>query len=235
MSSIASAARLRTQPSWSWLKDLCSSCGPPRVGDRMPRHQRVAADQHAVDDERAVPAGVAGAGDGHRSAGQARGDVVGQRLRGRDAVAGQRPLAADRHRPLQPARLPDLRGDVDGRHLLEVLALGVTDLVGVAIHRRAMGFREPDRRAEVVDVGVGQQDRADVVDAEPELAQRRQHVVAVAGKPGVDHQQAGVVGDQCPVDQVGLREVHGVGDGRHGLPCAECMQRLEAQATRAGR
>ena len=37
-----------------------------------------------------------GAGNGHRRAGQSRGDVLGQRLRGRDAVARERALAADR-------------------------------------------------------------------------------------------------------------------------------------------
>ena len=68
----------------------------------------------------------------------------------------------------------------------------------------------------MVDVGVGQQDRAHVVDAEAELAQRRQHVVAAAGEPGVDQHDAAVVGDQCPVDQVGLREMDAVGDGREG-------------------
>jgi hypothetical protein len=48
--------------------------------------------------------------------------------------------------------------------------VGVADLVGVAEDRRAMGFGEPDRRAEVVDVRVGEQEGVDVVDAEPELA-----------------------------------------------------------------
>ena len=109
----------------------------------------------------------------------------------------------------------------DRRSLLEVLALGVADLVGVAIHRCAMGFREPDRRAEVVDVGVGQQDRAQVVDAEAELAQRVQHVVAAAGEPRVDQDHAAVVGDQGPVDQVGVREMDAVGDGREGR-CHVC-------------
>ena len=51
-------------------------------------------------------------------------------------------------------------------------------------------FGEPDGRAEVVDVGVGQQDCAHVVDAESELAQRVQHVGAVAGEAGVDEHDA---------------------------------------------
>ena len=88
-----------------------------------------------------------------------------------------------------------------------------------------MGFREPDGRTEVVDMGVRQQDRAEVVDAEPELAQRGEHIVAAAGKPGVDQHDAVAVGDQCPVDEVGLGEMHAVGDGSQGwLPSRECMQ-----------
>ena len=38
--------------------------------------------------------------------------------------------------------------------------LAVPDLRSVAIHRRAMGFREPNGRTEVIDVGVRQQYRA---------------------------------------------------------------------------
>jgi hypothetical protein len=79
-----------------------------------------------------------------------------------------------------------------------------------------MGFREPDGRPEMVDVRMGQQDRAQVVDAEPELAQRVEHIVAVAGEPGVDQHDAVAVGDQRPVDQVGVGEVHVVGDGGQG-------------------
>ena len=107
-----------------------------------------------------------------------------------------------------------MRDDIHRRSLLEVLALGMADLVCVAIHRCAMGFREPDRRAEVVDMGVGEQDRAQVVGAEAQLPQRCQHIVAAAGEPRVDQDHAAVVGDQCPVDQVGVREMDAVGDGR---------------------
>ena len=64
-----------------------------------------------------------------------------------------------------------MRGDVERRSLFEVLALGVTHFVCMAIHRCAMGFREPDRRTEVVDVRVCQQDCAEVIDAEAELSQ----------------------------------------------------------------
>ena len=77
-----------------------------------------------------------------------------------------------------------------------------------------MGFREPDGRAEVVDVRVGQQDRTQVVDAEPQLPQRIEDVLAVARETSVDQHDAVVVGDQRPIDQVGLGEMHVVGDGR---------------------
>ena len=51
----------------------------------------------------------------------------------------------------------------------------------------------------------------------------------LAGEPGVDDEDAAVVGDQSPVHQVGLREVDGVGDrrdGRHGMSlCSGCEER----------
>ncbi len=130
-----------------------------------------------------------------------------------------------------------MHGDVDGRRLLEVLALGMPNLVGMAINRCAMGFREPDRRTEVIDVGVGQQDRAQVVDAEPKLAQRCQHIVAAAREAGVDQHDARVVGDQCPVHQVGLCEMHAVGDGgqsRCHLPSVGAWSRNECVDLKLG-
>jgi hypothetical protein len=120
--------------------------------------------------------------------------------------------AADLQRPLQVPRLPHPGGEVDQRDLLEVLAVGVSDFGCVAEHRCAMGFREPDRRAEVVDVGVRQQECMDVVDVIAELTDGGQHVVSLAGKARVDDQQAGVVGDEGPIHQVGLGKVDGVGE-----------------------
>ena len=158
------------QPSWSWLNSSGSSWGPAVRQQRMAGDQGIAADQHAVDDEGAMPAGVAGGGNRHRLTGQAAATSSVSACVGRDAVAHHSTLAGDRHRPLQPPRLPDVLGDVGGRHLLQILAFGVPDLRGVAIHRRAMGFREPDRRPEVIDMRMRQQDRAQVVDAEPEFA-----------------------------------------------------------------
>ena len=146
---------------------------------RMTGHQRVAAGQHAVDQIRAVAAGVAGSRDGHRVAGQLRGHLGGQRLRGRDALAAQPAVAHEVGGPQRPPGPPDVHRDVDRRGLLQILALGVADLVGVAVDRGAMGFGEPDRRTEVVDVGVGQQDRPHVFGLVSELPQRGQHVVAV--------------------------------------------------------
>ena len=102
--------------------------------------------------------------------------------------------------------------------------MSVADLAGMAEDRRAMVFREPDGRPEVVDVRVGEQERVDVVDAETELAYRVEHFVALAGEPGVDDEQAGVVGDEGPVHQVGMREVDGVGDRREGRHAPEFMQ-----------
>jgi len=95
-----------------------------------------------------------------------------------------------------------------------ILDLRMPDLGGVAEHRCAMRFGEPDRRAEVIDVSVREQERVDVVDVIPELTYRSEHVVALAREACVDDQQTGVVGDERPIHQVGLREVDGVGDLR---------------------
>ncbi len=93
-----------------------------------------------------------------------------------------------------------------------VLALGVPDFVGIAVHRGAVLGGEPDRGAQVIDVGVSQQDRAYVAGAVAQRAQRRQHVVAVAGIAGIDQHDTGLVGDQHPVDRGSLGEMDLVGD-----------------------
>ncbi len=50
----------------------------------------------------------------------------------------------------------------------------------------------------------------------PSRRSRVQHVVTVAGEPGVDQDHAVAVGDQGPVDQVGVSEADAIGDGRPG-------------------
>ena len=181
-------------------------------GHRVPGDQCVAADQHPVHDVGAVPARVSGGWDRHGSARQRGRDFLGERMRGGYALPRQRALEADLRGPLHVARLPHPGRQIEKRHLLEVLAVRVTDLVGVAEHRRAMGFREPDGGAEVIDVGVGQQERVDVVDSETQRADRFEHVVALPREPGVDDQQPCVIDDERPVHQLGLREVDGLGD-----------------------
>ncbi len=211
-----SAARLRTQPSWSWLNSDGSSWGPLRGDSGWPvTSASPLTSTPSTTNEQCPPVwpgvGIAIGVPGRRAAtSSVSACVVGMPSR----VSA--PLRADRHRPRQVARLPDVLGDVHRRRLLQILPLGVPDLGGVAVHRGAMGFREPDGRTEVVDVGMGQQDRAEVVDAEAELPQRVQHLVAAAGEPGVDQQDAVAVGDQRPVDEVGVGEVDAVGDGAQG-------------------
>ena len=61
--------------------------------------------------------------------------------------------------------------DADRRRLLEILALGVADLVGMAVHRGAVLGGEPDRGAEMVDVSVRQQDCVHIGGVDTELTQ----------------------------------------------------------------
>ena len=72
---------------------------------------------------------------------------------------------------------------------------------------------EPDRRAQVVDMRVRQQDGSDVAGRTSQFSQRSQHVVPVAGIPGVDQQDARVVSDQNPVDRLAVSQMHVFGDG----------------------
>ena len=83
----------------------------------------------------------------------------------------------------------------------------------MAIHRRAVGFGEPDRGSEVIDVGVRQQDRGEILGSETQAAQRCQNIVTMAREAGVDEHDARVVGDHCPVHQGCLGEVDVIGDG----------------------
>src|SRR5271155_1705448 len=151
--------------------------------------------------------------DGHWLTRQFSGYLDGQRLRGGDALAAEPAVAHEVGGPQRPSGPPDAHRDVDRRCLLQILALGVADLVGVTVDRGVVGFGEPDRRAEMVDVGVRQQDGPHVFGLVPELPQRGQHVVAVTGISGVDQHDPAVVGDQRPVHRPALDEVDGLGDG----------------------
>ena len=64
----------------------------------------------------------------------------------------------------------------------------------------------------MVDVRVRQQDGAHIARVVTQLAQRGEHALAVPWIAGVDEHDAGVVGDQRPVDGLPLSKVHGVGD-----------------------
>src|ERR1700733_4277068 len=201
----------------------------------MPGHQCIAADQHPVDQKRAVATGVARCRDRQWPAGQFSGHLGGQRLRGGDALAAEPAVAHEVSGPQRPPGPPDAHRDVDRRCLLQILALGVADLVGVTVDRGAMGFGEPDRRTEVVDVGVRQQDGPPVFGLVPELPQRGQHVVAVTGVSGVDQHDAAVVGDQRPVHRPALDEVDGLGDGiQHRCHAPESRHRAIASSAKPG-
>ena len=76
---------------------------------------------------------------------------------GRYAGRGQRAEPGDLQRPAQPPGPPGLPGYLGGGRLFQIVAAGVAHLVGVAVHRRVVFGGEPDGGAEMVDVGVRQQ------------------------------------------------------------------------------
>jgi hypothetical protein len=53
----------------------------------------------------------------------------------------------------------------------------------------------------VVDVRVGDQHGFDVGEPAADLGERREHLVVVAGVPGVDERHGVAVGEQGPVDR----------------------------------
>ena len=212
-----------TQPSSSWLNTAGSSCGPLRGGDRVPGDQGVAADQHAVDDVGAVPAGVAGGRD------RPSARPAGRRRRPRSApVRSGCPSRISA--PLRTDRPPTTSATAAARHVH-----GDIDRRGLFAGTPA--WRGPPRRRGSTPVCRGSSANqiaepkwsmwawvsriARTSSApKPSSAQRGQHVVAAAGEAGVDQHDAGVVGDQRPVDQVGVREMDAVGDGASEPACA---------------
>ena len=97
-----------------------------------------------------------------------RGDLGAQDLGGGYSGTYQTALAGCLHRPPHPPRLPDMGYQGHRRDLLEVFASCVPHLAGMAVHRGPVRLRKPDRRPEVVDVGVRQQDRGDVARPVPQ-------------------------------------------------------------------
>ncbi len=209
-STAASVFRLARQPSSSWLNRAGSSVAAGVPQQRMSGDQGVAADQNPVDDEGTVPAGVVRGWEPAPDCSGRSSCARSPRPRGRDAaVVHPAPLAVMVAAHFTPAGLPDVADHVRRSGLLEILTLGVPEFGTVAKHRCAMGFRQPDGRAEVVDVGVGQQDGGDVVDGEPELGGPSPMTSSrLPREPRVDQHDPVSVGHQRPVDQVGLCEVH---------------------------
>ena len=179
----------------------------------MAGDESVAGHQDAVNHIRAVPGGMSGRGQRHRPTRQGCGDLGGQRPDSGYACAHQSALAGDSRRPPQPRRPPGLGHQRGRRRLLEVVPLGMGHFCGMAIHRCAVGFGEPDRGSEVIDVGVRQQDRTHVGRREAEATQGCQHIVTTARKASVDQQYSRTVGHDRPVDQLGLHQMHGRGNG----------------------
>ncbi|CKR52268.1 Uncharacterised protein [Mycobacterium tuberculosis] len=131
----------------------------------------------------------------HRLTRQPGGRFGGQRLGGRNAVAGQAAAAKQVNTPDRHTGPPAAQRNIENRGILPVFPLGVTYLLGVAVHRRAVLTSKPDCRAQVVDVRVGEHDGAHVTRCVAQFVQRGQHLRTVAGIAGVDQQHAGVVGD----------------------------------------
>ena len=130
-----------------WLNIAGSSCGPqigPADGRSSERHRSPGRRRRDRSSARWCAPGV---GTASGRPGRRLGDVLGERLRWSGCRARtSAPLRAISSDHADPARLPGVSQQVDRGGLLQVLAFGVADLVGVAVHRRAVGLGEPDRR-----------------------------------------------------------------------------------------
>jgi hypothetical protein len=92
----------------------------------------------------------------------------------------------------------------------------MTSLRGAGEHpgRKACDpLRSP---AEVVDVGVGDQDRLDLLRPPPDLTDRLLHLLDLTGVAGVDECDSFALDQDDPVHQASVDEVDAVGDRRDG-------------------
>ncbi|BBJ46999.1 hypothetical protein SSPO_097170 [Streptomyces antimycoticus] len=94
---------------------------------------------------------------------------------------------------------PCLREHLSDRHLVEEVAAGVRHLVLVHEDRHVVRGAQVHGRADVVVVRVGDQDGGHGACVQPDLLQRGEHDVAVAGVAGVDEGAAVPVLDDPPV------------------------------------
>ena len=173
-------------------------------------------------------------GERDRLPGQRCGDIGRQCTTGGNALAYQSTLDGDLQRPPQPTRPPGLCHQRGRGSLLQIVPLGVADLARMAVHRRAKSLGEPDCRPEVVDVGVGEQDRPDIGGSESQRRQRCQHIVTIARKTRVDQHDTGTVADQCPVHQGCLGEMNTLGDGGQHRTHAGSLGSLVNRPTSTG-
>ena len=146
-------------------------------------------DQHAVHDVGAVPAGMARGRNGDRPAGQRLTDLRTECPVVRMPVLVNAPMPRMSIAHLIPR----------GGQAWVIRSIGATcsrySRLACLTHRRGNtpvchGFREPDGRAQMVDVRVGQQNRPQLVRREAQFFQRRDDVVAVPRIAGVDENRA---------------------------------------------
>ena len=186
---------------------------------RVAGDQRVAADQHAVDEIRAVPAGVAGRRIAIGVPGSAaatssvRARAVGMPSR---VSAPLRAMSSDhfRYRGCQTLAASSI-GDTCSRYSRWAWP------TSSAWQNTGVPWVFANQMAEPKWSTWAWVSRIAWMSSTPKPSSRTEceHFVALTGEAGVDDHDAAAVGDQGPVHQVGLGEVHGVGDGRQLRVC----------------
>lgn len=125
-------------------------------------------------------------------------------------------MAADREQgvcdPAASASVGELFEHAGGGDLLQVFAFGVADLFGAGVDRHAGLFDECRDRADVVEVGVGDEHGPNVGRSPPDLVDRVEDVGCVCGVSGVYHGDPATVVDERPVDVGAGYDMDGIGD-----------------------
>lgn len=137
----------------------------------------------------AVTLGVSRCVHGHRRTGQVQGSRRGEGLRLAVGNMGGPAGPEGVYGPREHTGPPCLREHLSDRHLVEEVAAGVRHLVLVHEDRHVVRGAQVLGRADVVVVRVGDQDGGHGACVQPDLLQRGEHDVAVAGVAGVDEVQ----------------------------------------------
>lgn len=162
---------------------------PRATGQGVSGDQRVAREQHRLRGHQVggVAVGMAWGGYCGQRSGQCGQDGL---LTSGGRRHGHLHPTAHRHQGLRhPAPAPrsaQLPNHLSRRYLLQVVTSGVTNFLDTCVDRHPDSIDQGRNGADVIEMGVGQQHRCDIVELMPDFAYRGQDRVRVAGVARLD-------------------------------------------------